>query len=395
MSQNSIILYDDGDWSEGHYQSIFFLYTQAYLKNGVRVSVACPQPDVIQQQIMESCPEAVDLCRFHKIPSRNLKQKFRRLKPLTRAAWWARAGRITRRIHRLDHHSGPVFFMNITHLRGTVWTDRFTDRLMPTPWAAFIYDSSCVRGRPIDPKSIQHQFNFLHTTSCQAFGVMDEKMVAPLQKVFPEINIQFLPDTTPEEINALPPFAEKINPRSKGRKIVGLLGMLHKRKGLIKALELAEKRTDLFFVFAGACDLSKMTDEEKIFVHGLIDHQPENCFFHLHRIEKESDFNALLQQIDLVYAVYPHFTNTSGLLTKAGLFGTPCLVAEGDTCMADRVQKYDLGATVPADDLSAYSKAIDALLSETHSTCSNFPNDFNALALQNALRTLTENIINK
>lgn len=388
MSEQAIILYDDGDWSEGHYQSIFGLYVKACLQNGMRVSAACPQPEVIRSWIAERCPELSDLCTFHQTAGSQLKKKYRRLKPLTRAAWWARAGQTARRIRRLDGHSGSMFFMNVNHLRGALWTDRLADLLMPCPWSAFIYDSSSVRRGSVDLQLLQRQFNFLTAKQCKAFGVTDEKMVAPMQEAFPDVHILFLPDTTPEETAETSPLAGEILQQANGRKIVGLLGMLHKRKGLLTALKLAEARPDLFFVFAGAMDLNKMSTEEQTFVTELISRQPENCFFHLQRIEEEAEFNALVKIVDLVYAVYPGFTNSSGLLTKAGLFGKPCLVAAGDTCMADRVEKYHIGLAAPSDDIAACAAATDQLLSGEERNDTVFRNDFSEEALQSALARL-------
>ncbi len=379
MPEQPIILYDDGDWSKGHYEGIFGLYAKAFLQNGLRVCAVCPKPELVRKQL----GTLSEHCTFHPIEGHKLKQKFRRLKPLTRTLWWARAGQTIRKIHQQGHHSGPVFFMNINHLRGKLWTDRLTDWLMPCPWSAFTYDSSCVREKQVE---LKQQFHFLTAKQCKAFGVTDEKMVEPMQKAFPKIRIQFLPDATPEETSPSP-LTEQILDFSKGRKIVGLLGMLHKRKGLLDAIKLARTRTDLFFVFAGAYDLDKMSEEERVFTMSFFDDPPENCFVHLERIETEAEFNALIQQVNLIFAVYPDFTNSSGLLTKAGLFGKPVLVAAGDTCMADRVQKYNLGLTTPAGDIPAMSGAIDHLLDKKFAAeISNFYNDFSSKKLYVTLK---------
>jgi len=382
-STESIILYDDGDWSKGHYEGIFGLYAKAFLKNGLRVSAGCPNPELNRKQL----GSMADQCTFHQIKGRKLKSKYRRLKPLTRALWWVRAAQTIRRIHRQDGHSGPVFFMNINHLRGTLWSDRLSDWLMPCPWSAFTYDSSSVRGKAVD---LKRQFNFLNTKQCKAFGVTDEKMVEPMQKAFPKVCIEFLPDATPEDVFTSP-LVNQISEFSKGRKIVGLLGMLHKRKGLLDALKLAEKRPDLFFVFAGAYDLNKMSGEEKAFVQSFFNDPPENCFVHSKRIEDEAEFNALVQAVDIVFAVYPNFTNSSGLLTKAGIFGKPVLAAEGNTCMADRIQKYGLGLVAPSGGIEAQANAVDRLLSTELQDSETFRNDFSETALQAALNTLVLN----
>lgn len=386
---SSLILYDDGEWSEGHYQSIFCLYLKALLQNGMKVHAACPKPEAVRDWLEKQAPQQAVHCTFHRTGGRKLKQKFRRLKPLTRLQWWLRTAVAVRQIRKADGHAGPVFFMNINHLRDALWSDRLTGLIFPFPWGAFSYDSSCVRG---GKAALEEQFQFLRATSCKAFGVTDEKMTAPMQSAFPNLRIVFLPDTTPEEVSSSP-LAEQILTFSKGRKIVGLLGMLHKRKGLLTVLELAARRSDLFFLFAGACDLNKLSASEKMEVELFFNRPPENCFCHLERIDDEAEFNALVSLTDLVFAVYPGFTNSSGLLTKAGLFGKPCLVAEGDTCMADRVKKYNLGACVPANDANACSEAINRLLDDAGQNHESFRTDFNERALQRALNRLTGALI--
>lgn len=394
----SIILYDDGDWSEGHYKSLFCLYLKACLQNGLNVAAICPQPDEVRTWINTHCPRYSNNCAVHKTRGKSLKSRYHRLKPVIRLIWRARAGRIVRRIHRMTGSQGGVLFMNINHLRGRVWTDRFADRLMPFPWSAMIFDSSCVRqttGAP-DSQTLRNQFYFLTAKNCKAFGVFDEKMISPLQKVFPKVSILFLPDATPEEVCETTPFIADILRCSKGRKIVGLLGMLHKRKGLLTALKLAATRMDIFFVFAGAYDLNKMLPEEKKSVLAFFARPPENCFCHLQRIEDEAEFNALVQLVDILFAVYPGFTNSSGLLTKAGIFGKPCLVAAGNTCMADLVRKYNIGICVPEDDFKACSEAIDHLLSPDNRELrryKEFRHDFGEQALQTALQKITESFL--
>jgi hypothetical protein len=61
LKKSSLILYDDGDWSKGHYEGIFSLYAKALLKNGCRVSAVCPKPDLIRKQL----GPLADQCTFH------------------------------------------------------------------------------------------------------------------------------------------------------------------------------------------------------------------------------------------------------------------------------------------------------------------------------------------
>lgn len=387
----SIILYDDGEWSAGHYRSVFCLYAEAFLSLGLRVHAVCPQPEAVLQWIGLHAPDGSGRFTGHRVRGRTLKVPFRSLKPLSRLLWCARAARTIHRIHRAEGVVVPAFFMNINHLRGPLWTDRLAGSLFRFPWAAFTYDSSIARQDPVDLRRLEQSFGFLHTAGCRAFGTTDEKMITPLQQVFPGIHIVFVPDTTPEEIADPGVLAQEAAQQAKGRRIVLLPGALHKRKGLLTAIALAKSRPDLFFVFAGALDLGKLTPEEAVTVSSFFNQPPPNCFCHLQRVEDEAELNALVRRADLVLAVYPGFTNSSGILTKAGLLGTPCLVADGDTCMADRARKYRLGACVPAGDMEACLRAIDDLAASFKPPdTSAFRRDFSAAALQQSLKQVLD-----
>lgn len=390
----SILLYDDGSWAEGHYQSLFCLYTKACLNNGMTVHAACPRPDAVEHWLKIHCPQYESRCTIHPITSRPLKSKYRNLKPLIRLVWRMRAGRVIRKIHRATNRIDLVLFTNTHHLLGNVWTDRFTDLLMPYPWTSFTFDSSAVRppDGQIDIRRLQQQFSFINAKQCTTFGVADEKMIEPMQQAFPTKRIVFLPDATLEETVESTPMTQEILRRAVGRKIVGLMGLLSRRKGLFTAIELAARRPDIFFVIAGACKVAPASDDGQ-FVQRAIEHSAENCFFHLKRIEDETQFNAFVALLDIVFAIYPGFTNTSGLLTKAGLFKKPCLVADGNTCMADRVKQYNIGLAIPPNDLPACSKAIDRLLgpesAQINANFNAFRKAFDEQALQKALAQLT------
>lgn len=389
MAERTLILYDDGDWSQGHYRGIFGLYLRALLAAGLRVAALCPQPAALRDDLAGLPEETLRRGQIQGVAATGLKTKYRRLKPLTRIAWRARAAAAVHTARQRLGTDAPVFFMNINHLRGPLWTDRPGGRLLPAPRAAFSYDSSVIRRNPDNPAALQKQFHFLAEPGCRAFGVTDEKMTAPMQAALPHLRVVFLPDATCTD-TAPSPLVQPLQKRADGRPVIGLLGMLHKRKGLLEAVQAATTRPDLFFLFAGACDLNKMTPAEADTVQAFLDHPPENCLCHTERIEDEAQLNDLVQHVDLVWALYPGFPNSSGLLTKAGWFGKPCLVAAGNTCMADRVQTYRLGLSASAENPRAVSTAIDRLLSpeRPRPQTDTFRDAFSQQALQSALLEL-------
>jgi hypothetical protein len=88
----------------------------------------------------------------------------------------------------------------------------------------------------------------------------------------------------------------------------------------------------------------------------------------------------------VVFAVYRSFTRSSAILTKAGVFRRPIIVASG-FCMADRVEAYRLGLTVSHDDVAECDSAIRRLLASGHpgADYEAFANDFSVAAFQEGL----------
>ncbi len=393
MAEQTLILYDDGDWSQGHYQSIFGLYLRALLNAGLRVAALCPRPEALRHNLDDLPDEPLRRCLFLPTRETGLKTKYRRLKPVARLAWSARAAASIHTARRRLGADVPVFFMNINHLRGPLWTDRIARRLMPEPRAAFSYDSALIRRRPDPTAALRRQFHFLAEPGCRAFGVTDEAMTAPMQAAFPDLHTVFLPDATPTA-TAPSPLIHPLRNQANGRPVIGLLGRLHKRKGLLEAIQTAGSRPDLFFLFAGDCDLGKMSPDEEQTVRSFFESPPENTLCHLQRIADEAQFNDLVRHVDLVWALYPGFPNSSGLLTKAGWFEKPCLVADGNTCMADRVRRYRLGVCVRPGNPNAVSAAIDQLLGPDapHPQTDAFRAAFSQEALRSALLEMVETL---
>ena len=92
------------------------------------------------------------------------------------------------------------------------------------------------------------------------------------------------------------------------------------------------------------------------------------------------------KRVDVVFAVYPNFTRSSGMLSKAALYRRPILVASG-YCMAERVAAYRLGMSADQDSVAECETALRQLLSRgtPDADYDGFAKDFSFPAFESRL----------
>jgi hypothetical protein len=86
--------------------------------------------------------------------------------------------------------------------------------------------------------------------NCQGVGVLDEDQQSQLQAQLKKRVITF-PDVTDEvepDINFF--LASEIKHKARGRKIIGLIGSLNKRKGLLILIQASQKPHNDKYLFA-------------------------------------------------------------------------------------------------------------------------------------------------
>lgn len=217
----------------------------------------------------------------------------------------------------------------------------------------------------------------LLSRNCTGVGILDEGIEEKLRQRLGGKPIIVFPDVAdPAPPNPRYPPAREIRERAGGRKIIALVGILERRKGMRNLIEVARRSTDRdwFFVFAGKLQPHTFRPEEIRDIYNFIDTKPSNCYFSLERIPSESDFNAVIDTADVLYGVYENFLSSSNLLTKASLFQKPVLACDS-FCIGERMSRYGIGISVPPNDPS---RCIDALHRLTDPAAAIAPSKFAA-----------------
>jgi glycosyltransferase involved in cell wall biosynthesis len=179
---------------------------------------------------------------------------------------------------------------------------------------------------------------------------------------------------------------------AEGRRMVGLLGNVTLRKGILAFIKLAAlawtRQLPLFFAVAGDFSLNSCGAE-----FGIIDAAcraaPKNFRLYPKRLADGPEFNAHVAACDVVFAAYLNFPFQSNLLTKAAAFAKPVIVSQG-FIMERRTIEYDLGLAVPQDDAEKALQAATALLEEPPAIRRRYADYLNANSLDELDRFLAK-----
>ncbi|MGF1491692.1 MAG: glycosyltransferase [Microcoleaceae cyanobacterium] len=360
----TIVLFDS--YQGGHHLTYLRLFSQSLLELGCRVLAFYPQPEEIQTWINHHFQNKADHFYAFKIrtPEPLSYPVVGRLpQPVAVLEGWQYAAKVIERAaSAVQLVPDLVFFNWVDSYFSHYLTHHLTDRVFPYHWSGIYFQPGDLRyekhSLPILNIPLAH-YGVARSSHCRSLGVLDETITQDLQAKIPNPVVAF-PDVTDESAPDLSyPVLQEIRYKAAGRKIVGLIGSLNKRKGLLTLLKAAEQVQDsnLFFVFAGNYSEYGMSEQERQIVQEKINANPENCFFYFKYIPDEPQFNALITSCDILFAAYENFPYSSNILTKAAVFKKPVIVSRG-FCMGKRVEKFKLGLTIPEQDTSACIQAL-------------------------------------
>jgi len=350
----------------GHHPTYLKLFSQVLLEMGYRVFTFCAEPELIKAWIAQHHTKYASNLHVVKstqpqVPTLPILGDIPR--PVNALLQWQyAAGTIRNAFSQLDYVPDLVFFPWLDiYLSGYLFHP-LIDRLFPYPWSGLFFHPPYLLtgektlpllGTPLTPYSLTR------SPRCRCIGLLDEFEVAKLQHTLDKPVISF-PDLTDESLPDLTyPIATQIREKAGDRKVIGLLGGLAPRKGLLTLLEVAKQwqQDDWFFVFVGELYEVFLSSEEISEIRRFAQSNPSNCFFHLDWIPDEPKFNAVVESCDVLFAAYENFPYSSNMLAKAAVFEKLLIVSAGD-CIGNRTEAFHLGISIPAGDVI---QCIDAL----------------------------------
>ncbi|MCT7950021.1 glycosyltransferase [Ancylothrix sp. C2] len=355
----------------GHHPTYFKVLAKTLLELGYNVLAFCPAPEEVNQWINQKCSNLADQFYSFELndPPLNRLALGKLRKTWAAIQRWRNAGEAIERSYiKIGYYPDLVFFACIDYYLAFCVTHWLVDRIFHYNWSGLYFQPNHLRLKlpfyplrrgPFNPSAT------LKSARCHFVAVLDEGIAQQLQKrinnpvvIFPDFC-----DESPADANYY--LLQEIRKKAGNRKIIGLLGYLQRRKGIMTLIEVAKKslEEDWFFVFAGELDPAGFTPQDFSTLNDFINQTPSNCFFSFNYIPDESKFNSLVNVCDILFAAYEYYPHSSNILTKAALFKKPVIVSK-NFCMAERVEKFALGLSIESGDVSACISALNLLLNK-------------------------------
>ena len=360
----TIALIEDS-WG-GHRPTYLKIFTKTLLEFGHQVIVFCPEPIELSEWIAQNCCSHLE--RFHafefyqtKLSSFPILQLRLILNAVNR---WRNVKKTIENISlKIGTLPDLVFFPYLDKYLAPYLTHHLIDKIFPYQWSGLYFHPWHLRlGQKFWSicRGPLRQHAVLKSSRCPAIAVLDEGIAEKLQRKVdgkPVVTFPDFTDRSPPDLSF--PIAQQIKEKAQGRKIIGVLGLQSKRKGLLTLLEVARQTVNdnYFFVFAGSLAEQTFTSQELTNIQNLVESNLSNCFFHFERIPDESSFNALVDLCHILFAAYEKFPHSSNILTKAAILEKPVIVSK-KFCMAERVEKFKLGLSI---DEGAVLQCIEAI----------------------------------
>lgn len=352
----------------GHHPTYLKFFAKTLLELGHEVIVLCSAPEEMNLWIASHCPELANhfhSFELHEPSPSQFSGRWLQARGMAVARWQRAAQSIQKISSKLGKAPDITFFAWLDTYLGLI--PAITDTIFPYPWSGLYFQPGYLR---IPPKlrwmrhGILNPLSVLKSSHCPVVAVLDEGIAEKLQQKLnkPVVVLTDITDESPPDMSF--EIAQKIRAKAAGRKIIGLLGSLDKRKGTLTLLEVSRQASDRwFFVFAGRLAEPVFTAAELAKIQEIVKVNPDNCFFYLNSIPDGSRFNAVVQVCDVLYAAYENFPYSSNILTKAVIFEKP-VIASKNYCMGERVQKFNLGYGIEGGSVSQCVSILERLHEE-------------------------------
>ncbi len=364
----------------GHHPMYFSQFTASFVRLGAFVIGLCPDPaDALQAARTVAAPSVTDFDRrvsMHPLPSGKRSWFRGRFEgdPLRTFQRWKRAADA---LYEAEQKTGRqvdlVFFPYLDSYLRFLPFPSVPGLTLNRPWSGLYLRNHHHGEKPSLKASLRLLAKgdaLMRSPLSRGIGVLDERFISPIQQRIGKA-VHAFPDFTDASLPAQPyPLAEEIRRKAAGRRIIGLIGLEH-RKGMLNLLRVADRARELqlpwYFVCAGRFPRDEYSAEEQALLDDVARRAAAGEIDNIHfdpaagRIPEESDFNSIFTTFDVAWAAYEGFEGSSGTLGKAAAFNIPCIATAGE-CIGHRIEGYRSGLTIPEGNSDRALEAIRRIL---------------------------------
>jgi glycosyltransferase involved in cell wall biosynthesis len=243
--------------------------------------------------------------------------------------------------------NGPdlLFFESLDASMGQYITKRFIDKKLTIPFSGILVcpedirlmAKSFLRKGPFDP------YNVLKSKWCTGVGVVMEESIYFLPEIIHK-PVELIPDIVSVMVTIQnTSLGDLIIKRAGNRFIIGFWGSLSERKGISDFLQMSLKLPsgEYFIVMGGLISTEGLTDNDKNKLQEGTSGKIGNLLI-INKWLSNDELLSGMKSCDLIYAVYPFWRFSSGIIGHAAIAGVPILVNDGFV-MAGRVKDYNIG----------------------------------------------------
>lgn len=350
----------------GHCETQMKLFVQILFTRDCRIIVLCPRPQIMESWVSTVFPEFRDRFLAVFFAAADHKHFLRKI------LLWKSIRDSVRAVEKTTGLSVDRVFL--AWLDGLFpekrWQSPLIRYFMTYQWVGLYFLPSIYRSDIELParskkRKILRNCGLFKSKNCVGVGVLDEGSYAGLSKRMGNKPVVLVPDVTDEQLpDTDADSVAEIRRKAGGRPIIGLIGVLSPRKGVLNFLRLAATIApdQCFFLLAGELKVETYPAAEQEELKRLLSlGRTDNCSFILEYVADPALFNALVNLSDILYLVYDRFFHSSGLLTKAAVFKKPVIVSK-KYCMGKRVQEYKLGLAVSEGNFEEILEAVKYLI---------------------------------
>jgi glycosyltransferase involved in cell wall biosynthesis len=363
MKNKKILLFDN--FSEGHHETYILAYTKKLLQLENTILVFYPKTDIFLELKRQYGNKLKTSEVKLKICSSPFKNKYLNILSntfLTLLLWIKTKSLIKKGLKQMNEKKPDlIFFLWIDSFLNPFLKSWMIDLFFRFQWAGLYFHPTYLRTSTSSFLKINKPSGILRSKFCKFIAILDEGVSKNLSIHTNKI-VYILPDVTDETLELDDQIYSEILNKANGRKIIGLLGFISKRKGLLSLIDTINKADQgkYFFIIAGEVSLRDYTPEEAKKVNTFFEKKHNNCYFDLKQISDGKKFNTLINSCDMLLAVYEDFYHSSNILTKASLFNKFVIVND-KYLTSERVSRYQLGVCIEQKNSEELLQAIESL----------------------------------
>jgi len=363
MKNKKVILFDN--LSGGHHETYMLSYAKRLLELGNKVLVFYPDITIFST-LNKQFGTQIKICKINILVNPPFfKNKLLLLlsNALNTVLLWLKAKHVIKKGLRQMEENEPdlIMFLWIDSFLNPYLRSWIIDLFFRFKWTGLYFHPRHLRSQNRRYGKVSKPDSIFKSDLCQFIMTLDENITSKLSSNTNK-TVYVLPDITDETTLLDERTKKDVLSLARSRKIIGLLGVISKRKGLLSFIETIKKAdvNRYFFIIAGTLSLTDYNIEQTEVIDSFFKNSHSNCLFILNKIEDGAGFNTLVESCDILFTAYELFFHSSNILTKAALFNRFVIVNDG-YLMAERVKKFQTGIAIKQGNDVEILNAIESL----------------------------------